>query len=303
MSIQVSKVYKILPSKEEVLCINEKNYIINVVENQNIATYTSRKGLKRLPCTTQNAIITALKLIENEKVDNLDRIGVFVGCSMDYIKNTMDFLNDAYESSARLVSPINFPNTVLNSISGWVSIVLGTTGINTTINTGYTSGLDAIKIAYDYLNYEIIDKAIVIGVEEISKEIIESDLCMSSVYSEGAIGILMEKNSNKPVCNIDSIYSSSVLEEEFLEKIEGALDYDNEIAIYGSGDALDEKVKKVLQKSELGDVYSTYPQFGQGFSLNTFFKLLHFLNADNKEKALLIDTNENGNKSFIKLRR
>ncbi len=303
MSVQIAKVYKILPSKKEVLSINENNYSINIVESPNIGDFTSRKGLKALPYTTQNAIITALKLVEDDKIYNSDRIGVFVGCSMDFIGNTVNFLNDAYKVSARLVSPINFPNTVLNSISGWVSIVLGITGINTTINTGYTSGLDAMKIAYDYINYEIIDRAIVIAVEGISEEVIESDLCMSPVYSEGAVGILMEKNSNRPVCSIESIYSSNILDEDFLEKLKGVIDYDHEIAIYGSGNAIDDKVKNLLNTNEISNVYNTYSQFGQGFSLNTLFKLLHFLNSDNKDKAILIDSNENGNKSFVKLRR
>lgn len=299
MSIYITDIYSILPEKEIVTEVSDKTVKVNKSDDLDIKEYCDKKGLKRLPKSIQNAVITSINIYNNIQNIDKNKIGIFVGNVMSYIENTDTFLIPAHEKSAKFVSPMAFPNTVLNSISGWISIVLGTTNINTTICTGKTTGLDTIKVACDYIENGIIDKAIVVTTEEITDIVIQADLEASSKYSEGSVALLLEKDSNTYICKIEDIYSSNISMEKYFERLENILKDDKNNVIYGSENSIDCEINKIINFKP-NKMINTYKEYGEGFSLNTFFKLIEFLKND-ITNCIILESNDIGNKSYMRL--
>ena len=225
MSIKISKIYRISDEYKTYSSnfqVGDSLIEAQLIEKVPISKYSSHKGLRRLPKATQNAIVSAISCIgDSLNSEEKEKLGVFVGTSLSYVEHGLQFMSEAYRTSPRLVSPLMFPNTVLNSISGWISIVLGSNSINTTINTGQNSGIDTIKVASEFLNFGIIDKALVVITEELSEAIIESDLCSSESYGEETIALLLTLNSeDESEYEITEIYSRYLTEDSYRTKLE-----------------------------------------------------------------------------------
>ena len=65
------------------------------------------------------------------------------------------------------MNPALFPNTVINSPASQISIRFVIKGFNTTIATGFTSSLDALKYACDFIDFGRARAVLVGGVEEL----------------------------------------------------------------------------------------------------------------------------------------
>lgn len=192
----------------DIISVNDKEFDVNLLPALQINEFSSHKGLRRLPKATKNAIIASLECTKYLTTEEKRDLGIFAGTSLSYIEHTLRFMSDAYNATPRLVSPMMFPNTVLNSISGWVSIILKSHAINTTINTGNNSGVDAMENAIEYLESGILRYALVIVTEEISPAVIESDLSSSHKYTEDTIAFLLEYTEDlQDGILIEDIYS------------------------------------------------------------------------------------------------
>lgn len=71
-------------------------------------------------------------------------------------------------------SPLDFANTVLNAAAGQAAIWHGLTGINSTITTGITAGLDAIGYATDLIRSGRAAVIVAGGAEEFSLEAVHA---------------------------------------------------------------------------------------------------------------------------------
>ena len=284
---------------DETLDIYSKTIKVKMLKNINISDYTSSKGLKKLPKATKNAIVSSIActnniLTEEEKKD----LGIFVGMSLSYIEHGLQFMSPAYESSPRLVSPLMFPNTVLNSISGWISIVLGSKSINTTINTGQNSGIDALKVALEFLHSKAINKALVVVTEEIAKSVVESDLLSSNYYMEDTFALLLtldnddEQNFNY---EIEEIYSKYVTKDKFLQHIM-VIDEDfpdeEKNAIYGFWK---EDIVRNADYYFVNDINML-----SCTSINQFF---HCIQDNKYDNIIISENNKSGMFSYLKVRK
>lgn len=301
----ISNISSINPNSQVTLVKdNDKKILINKIINQDITKFSSKKGLKRLPPSTQHALIVAINCVQNINIESPERIGIFVGNSLGYIENVARFMGDAIFTSAKYVSPLAFPNTVLNSISGWISIVLGITGVNMTINTGKTSSLDALKIANDYINYGVIDKAIVVTSEEVTETIIESDLYSSNHYSESASAILIEKRNNngRSEILIKNSYSCNSNSNTFVSTLEKELKKDirESVVIFTSENLSFEALSDVVERQNI-QVVETFTEFGESFSSNGFQKINMFIKNRTEKIAYIVEANAHGNYTFVKL--
>lgn len=301
MKTCVSGIYSIIPTFNQNNKA-EKN-IINRTKDYDISQISTKKGLRRLSKSTKNAIIASLNAIDGMETYEKGKIGVFVGSMMSYIENTNEFLKPAYQKSAKYVSPLAFPNTVLNNISGWISIVLETTNINTTVTSGKTSGIDAIKIACDYIQFGVIEKAIVVMSEEITDIVLQCDLFRSMQYSEGSIAIVLEKECDEPICIINDIFSSNTEISDFKAFVSETIDKTGcPSIIYGSGNNDDSDLENLLENKDV-DKENLYLKYGEGFALNSFFKIYEFLKDKGKKDVLVLETNDEGNKALLHLKK
>ena len=144
--------------------------IAGEVKNFDAKEYMGPKGLRLLDRSTR-LLVSASKLAVAdtgfEITDaNTDDVGVSVGTTFGSLKSIAEFDEVTLKEGPRYVNPALFPNTVINSPASQVSIWNNIQGFNTTISPGFTSSLDAINYAYDFIQ---MDKAKVIytgGVEE-----------------------------------------------------------------------------------------------------------------------------------------
>lgn len=295
----------------------DKN-MINQVKEFNIKEYIVKKGLRTLQKSTQMAIASTQLAIEdagyNQEDWNSERVGVFVGNSMSYLNNIMDFLDDAYVDGAGLVSPIKFPNTVLNNISGWVSIVFDAKGVNTTVNSGNTSGVDALLLAKNYIDNGIIDTAIVVGVEAIDVGILHNESNFELVdqkMTEASISLVLEKSefqSKKVYGHLDNVYSwqeHTYNEESYINNLNKRIAKINLNSIeefyFGSYNKLDKVTEKEIRLKYGKEIngYNTSLQIGKTFAVSGLIKIV--LSLFNEGKKLIIETNETGNQSVISI--
>src|SRR4030066_2246511 len=139
------------------------------INNFNPAVFLGSKGLKNLDRTTRLLCSAAKLAIEDAKITitykNTDDIGVCTGTTLSSLWNIAEFDKGIIEDGPLFTDGALFPGTVINSSSSQVSIRFNIQGFNTTVSTGYTSSLDALKYAVDFIRLGKI-KAVLVGAVE-----------------------------------------------------------------------------------------------------------------------------------------
>ena len=142
------------------------------INNFNPSVFLGSKGLKnldrttRLLCSTAKLAIDDAKLIINYK--NTDDIGVCTGTTLSSLWNIAEFDKGVIKDGPLFSDASLFPGTVVNAASSQVSIRFNIQGFNSTISTGYPSGLDALKYAIDFIRLGRIKAVLLGGVESLS---------------------------------------------------------------------------------------------------------------------------------------
>jgi 3-oxoacyl-[acyl-carrier-protein] synthase II len=121
----------------------------------NLKQLVPRKGLVAL----SRSSVLAAAAIENllgaatglfpEK--NPGECGLVVGTAFGHVQSKAEFHDVARSEGVRLVSPILFPNTIINSLAGHAAILFRLRGPNSTVTSGRLSGLEALLRAASLL--------------------------------------------------------------------------------------------------------------------------------------------------------
>ena len=142
------------------------------INNFNPAVFLGSKGLKNLDRTTRLLCSTAQLAIDDAKLTinykNTDDIGVCTGTTLSSLWNIAEFDKGVIEDGPLFSDAALFPGTVVNAASSQVSIRFNIQGFNTTVSTGYSSSIDALKYAVDFINLGRIKTVLVGAVESIS---------------------------------------------------------------------------------------------------------------------------------------
>src|SRR4030042_4587828 len=139
------------------------------VPNFNPTVFLGTKGLKnldrtaRLLCSAAKLALEDAKLTINYK--NTDDIGVCTGTTLSSLWNFAEFERGAIKEGPLFTDAALFPGTVVNSASSQVSIRFNIQGFNTTVSTGYSSSIDALKYAIDFVRSGRIQAVLVGAVE------------------------------------------------------------------------------------------------------------------------------------------
>ena len=127
------------------------------------------KGLKNLDRSTRLLCSAAKLAIEDAKLNinykNTDDFGVCTGTTLSYLWNFSEFERGAIKDGPLFTDAALFPGTVINAASSQVSIRFNIQGFNTTISTGYSSSIDALKYAIDFIRLGRVKAALVGAVE------------------------------------------------------------------------------------------------------------------------------------------
>ncbi|MBY8914108.1 beta-ketoacyl synthase [Bacillus sp. YC2] len=304
---------KVLSEKISVESIKNKMEINGILEPENfdIKKYVKYKGLRSLTKATNLAIASISEAIADAgsmySEHSSERIGVFVGSTLNPMDAAYHFMTDVYEASPDFVSPVKFSSSVLNNISGWASIVYGITGLNSTVISGNLSGIDALKMAAFYINNNVIDVAIVTAVEGNEEGSIYhlGNLQEQVNAVTGAISFIIEKSEDS-YSNIHKINSFQHTEDN-RDKIIFNLEKELKVGqtknlIYGSNNRNDKIIFDYLKRKELSNDLNNLNisrSIGTSNALSGFLKLM--VSLELKGETLIIETNEVGNDSIIKI--
>ena len=137
-------------------------------------TYLGEKNIRPLDRTGQLAASAAQLALDDSgwspEMRTSHEVGIVLGTMFCSLRSRTDFDKRAMEAGPGFVSPIDFPNTVLNAAAGQTAIWHNLRGVNSTIMMGSTSGLQAIAYATDLISSGREKAILAGGVEELSFE-------------------------------------------------------------------------------------------------------------------------------------
>lgn len=136
--------------------------------------FLGQKGLRNLDRGTK-LLCTAAKLaIEDSGLkiteENTQDIGVVTATTLAAMWNIVEFSREIEKEGPQFANPAVFPGTTINAPSSQVSIRYNIKGFNTTVSTGYTASLDALKYAVDFIKLGRAKVVLVAGVEALTFE-------------------------------------------------------------------------------------------------------------------------------------
>lgn len=172
-----------------------KVHIAGEVSDFDPVVFLGKKGLRTLDRSTKLVCSAALLAIEDAGLTitdtNTDSIGVCIGTTFGSLHSISQFDREGLIEGPRYVNPSLFPNTVINSPASQISIRFNIKGFNTTVSTGFCSGLDAISYASDFIKLGRADVVIAGAVEE---------LCEETFTGFHNMGLLSGVDGSEPLC-------------------------------------------------------------------------------------------------------
>ena len=138
-------------------CSTFPSQIAGQVKNFDPLAYIPPKDARRMDTFIQFGIAAGIEAFKDSGIEvndnNSERIGVSVGSGIGGI-NLIESTSDAFdEGGVRKVSPFFIPGTIINMISGNLSIMLNLKGPNVSIVTACTTGTHSIGDAARMIEY------------------------------------------------------------------------------------------------------------------------------------------------------
>lgn len=148
---------------------NFSSQIAGEVKNFDPVNYLNPKEARRMDTFIQYGLVAGTEAIKDAGFEvndsNAHRIGVSIGSGIGGL-GTIEATNDTFDAGGpRKVSPFFIPGTIINMISGNLSIMFGLKGPNTCIVTACTTGTHCIGDAARMIAYGDADIMVAGGSE------------------------------------------------------------------------------------------------------------------------------------------
>jgi 3-oxoacyl-[acyl-carrier-protein] synthase II len=148
---------------------NFASQVAGEVKEFDASQYLPPKEIRRIDPFIQYGLIAGIEAFKDSGIEvnetNAERIGVAIGSGIGGL-GTIENTNDTYdESGPRRVSPFFIPGTIINMISGNLSIMYGLKGPNISIVTACTTGTHCIGDSARMIEYGDADVMIAGGSE------------------------------------------------------------------------------------------------------------------------------------------
>jgi len=143
--------------------------IAGEVKDFDVAEFLSPKEARRMDTFIQYGLVAGIEAFKDSGLEvteqNAERIGVSIGSGIGGLR-LIEETNDTYdEGGPRKISPFFIPGTIINMISGNLSIMFGFKGPNVSIVTACTTGTHSIGDAARMIEYGDADVMIAGGAE------------------------------------------------------------------------------------------------------------------------------------------
>lgn len=148
---------------------NFSSQIAGEVKDFNVEDFLSAKEARRMDTFIQYGMAAGIEAFKDSGIEvteeNAERIGVEIGSGIGGI-GLIEKTNDIYDAGGpRKISPFFIPGTIINMISGNLSIMLGLKGPNVAIVTACTTGTHCIGDAFRMIEYGDADVMVAGGAE------------------------------------------------------------------------------------------------------------------------------------------
>ncbi len=143
------------------------------IKDFDIEQYMSPKESRKCDPFIQYGIAAAVQAVRDAKLDgetvvDKDRVGVAIGSGIGGLHTIEQNHNTLQNSGPRRISPFFIPGSIINMISGHVSINYGFKGPNIALATACTTGTHCIGLAARAIQYGDADVMIAGGAENAS---------------------------------------------------------------------------------------------------------------------------------------
>ncbi|NLF53699.1 MAG: beta-ketoacyl-ACP synthase II [Thauera phenolivorans] len=143
--------------------------IAGEVKGFDVAAYLSPKEARRMDVFIHYGMAAGIQAIRDSGIEitdaNSDRIGVNIGSGIGGLPMIEDTHNDFLNGGPRKISPFFIPGTIINMISGNLSIMFGLKGPNLAVVTACTTGLHAIGMSARMIEHGDADLMVCGGAE------------------------------------------------------------------------------------------------------------------------------------------
>jgi 3-oxoacyl-[acyl-carrier-protein] synthase II len=140
------------------------------IRELNLEPYMSTKDARRMDAFMQYGVVAGMQAMRDSGLTvteaNSDRIGVLMGSGMgglESIEQTYDKYLETH--SPKKVSPFFIPASIINLVSGHLSIAFNVTGPNLAIATACTTSTHALGLAMRLIQYGEADAMLAGGAE------------------------------------------------------------------------------------------------------------------------------------------
>lgn len=143
--------------------------IAGEVDDFNVEDFLSAKEARRMDAFIQYGMAAGIEAFNDSGLEvtdeNAERIGVEIGSGMGGIGN-IESTNESYKAGGpRKISPFFIPGTIINMVSGNLSIMLGLKGPNVAVVTACTTGTHCLGDAARMIEYGDADVMVAGGAE------------------------------------------------------------------------------------------------------------------------------------------
>ena len=146
-----------------------------LIKDFNVEDYMPRKEARKMDAFIQYGVAAAEQAFQDSGLvvtdENAERIGVAIGSGIGGITTIETNAHNFEKSGPRKISPFFVPATIINMISGHVSINKGLKGPNIAITTACTTGTHSIGMAGRMIQYGDADVMFAGGAEKASSQL------------------------------------------------------------------------------------------------------------------------------------
>lgn len=166
---------------------NFSSQIAGEVKDFDVSQFLPAKEARRMDTFIQYGLAAAIEAVKDSGIEateeNAERIGVSIGSGIGGLR-LIEETNDTYdEGGPRKISPFFIPGTIINMISGNLSITFGFKGPNVSIVTACTTGTHSIGDAARMIEYGDADVMVAGGAEAAITELAVGGFAASRALS------------------------------------------------------------------------------------------------------------------------
>ena len=140
------------------------------IRQLDLAPYMSTKDARRMDAFMQYGVVAGMQAMRDSGLvvteSNADRIGIMMGSGMGGLESIEETYDKYLEThSPKKVSPFFIPASIINLVSGHLSIAFGITGPNLAVATACTTSTHALGLAMRLIQYGDADAVLAGGSE------------------------------------------------------------------------------------------------------------------------------------------